>query len=68
MPAASADTAVLRPASDPFQADGGLRLLTGNLGRAVIKVSAVKPANRIVEAPAGHWALAGVRHESTRWK
>ena len=52
VPAASADTAVLRPASDPFQADGGLRLLTGNLGRAVIKVSAVKPANRIVEAPA----------------
>jgi phosphogluconate dehydratase len=51
-PAKSGDTTVLRPASDPFQADGGLRLLTGNLGRAVMKVSAVKPAHRVVEAPA----------------
>jgi phosphogluconate dehydratase len=43
---------VLRPASNPFSADGGLRRLTGNLGRAVIKVSAVKPEHRVVEAPA----------------
>ena len=43
---------VLRPAAAPFSADGGLRLLTGNLGRAVIKVSAVKPQHRVVEAPA----------------
>ncbi|NEX61645.1 phosphogluconate dehydratase [Noviherbaspirillum galbum] len=49
---ASSDVAVLRPASDPFSPDGGLRLLTGNLGRAVIKVSAVKPQHRVVEAPA----------------
>ncbi|MGB7480632.1 MAG: dihydroxy-acid dehydratase, partial [Burkholderiaceae bacterium] len=42
----------LRPAAAPFSADGGLRLLTGNLGRAVIKVSAVQPQHRVVEAPA----------------
>ncbi len=48
----SGDLAVLRPASEPFSADGGLRLLSGNLGRAVIKVSAVKPQHRVVEAPA----------------
>ncbi len=43
---------VLRPAHNPFSADGGLRVLTGNLGRAVIKVSAVKPEHRTVRAPA----------------
>ncbi|NUT95314.1 MAG: phosphogluconate dehydratase, partial [Saccharothrix sp.] len=48
----SLDTDVLRPVSDPFAADGGLRMLAGNLGRAVIKVSAVKPEHRVVEAPA----------------
>jgi phosphogluconate dehydratase len=51
-PAASLDTAVLRPVSDPFSADGGLRLLTGNLGRAVTKVSAVTAEHRVVIAPA----------------
>ncbi len=51
-PAASADTAVLRPADDPFSADGGLKLLRGNLGRSVIKVSAVSSQHRIIEAPA----------------
>ena len=51
-PAASLETSILRPAADPFSADGGLKLLTGNLGRSVIKVSAVKPAHRVVEAPA----------------
>ena len=50
--AQSGDLNVLRPASDPFSADGGLKLLQGNLGRAVIKVSAVKPDRRSVEAPA----------------
>ncbi|MBS1212409.1 MAG: phosphogluconate dehydratase, partial [Proteobacteria bacterium] len=48
----SHDTAVLAPASAPFSPDGGLRLLTGNLGRGVIKVSAVAPENRVVHAPA----------------
>ncbi|HEU5442242.1 MAG TPA: phosphogluconate dehydratase, partial [Steroidobacteraceae bacterium] len=51
-PAVSGDTSVLRPAADPFSADGGLKLLRGNLGRAVIKVSAVNTPHRIVEAPA----------------
>ena len=51
-PAQSLDENVLRPASDPFSPDGGLRVLRGNLGRAVIKVSAVKTAHRIVEAKA----------------
>jgi phosphogluconate dehydratase len=51
-PAQSGDTNVLRPASNPFSADGGLKLLRGNLGRSVIKVSAVKSEHRIVEAPA----------------
>lgn len=48
----SPDTDVLRPVSAPFSHEGGLRLLNGNLGRAVIKVSAVKPEHRFVEAPA----------------
>lgn len=51
-PAESLDDAVLRPASKPFTADGGMRLLKGNLGRSVIKVSAVKPEYRKVTAPA----------------
>jgi len=51
-PDTSADENVLRPADRPFAPDGGLRLLTGNLGRAVIKVSAVKPQHHVVEAPA----------------
>jgi phosphogluconate dehydratase len=51
-PERSLDTAVLRGADQPFDATGGLRLLTGNLGRAVIKVSAVDAAHRVVEAPA----------------
>ena len=48
----SLDTDILRPAADPFDTEGGLRLIQGDLGRAVIKVSAVKPENRIVQAPA----------------
>jgi len=50
--AASLDASVLRPAAEPFQATGGLKLLSGNLGRAVIKVSAVKPERHVIEAPA----------------
>jgi phosphogluconate dehydratase len=52
VPTTSADDTVLRPFTNPFSADGGLRLLQGNLGRAVVKVSAVKPEHRIVRAPA----------------
>jgi phosphogluconate dehydratase len=51
-PAVSGDPEVLRPVSDPFGTDGGLKLLKGNLGRAVIKTSAVQPHHRVVEAPA----------------
>ena len=51
-PAVSGDDGVLRPAANPFSADGGLKVLTGNIGRAVIKVSAVKTEHRLVEAPA----------------
>jgi phosphogluconate dehydratase len=51
-PATSGDTSVLRPIGDPFGADGGLKVLRGNLGRSVIKTSAVQPQHRVVEAPA----------------
>jgi phosphogluconate dehydratase len=51
-PAKSGNPKVLTTASEPFQASGGLKLLSGNLGRAVIKVSAVSPEHRVVEAPA----------------
>jgi phosphogluconate dehydratase len=51
-PEQSLDLDVLRPVAAPFAADGGIRLLTGNLGRAVIKVSAVKAQHRLIEAPA----------------
>jgi phosphogluconate dehydratase len=43
---------MLRPVSDPFQPDGGMRLLTGNLGRACFKSSAVERERWTVEAPA----------------
>ena len=49
---ASGDDSVLRPATKPFSPTGGLRLLQGNLGRAVIKTSAVPDDCHIVEAPA----------------
>ncbi len=48
----SLDVDVLRPVADPFQPEGGIRLLNGPLGRAVIKTSAVKPEHRKVSAPA----------------
>lgn len=51
----SADTLndkILRPATDPFAKTGGLKQLTGNLGRGVIKVSAVAPERHVIEAPA----------------
>ncbi len=51
-PKASHDTDVLRGADDPFESDGGLRMLDGALGRAVVKTSAVKPEHRQVKAPA----------------
>jgi phosphogluconate dehydratase len=50
--AVSLNPELLRPVDDPFHSEGGLRLLTGPLGRAVIKTSAVKPEHMIIEAPA----------------
>ncbi len=49
---ASGDTSVLRPAVEPFSSTGGLKLLQGNLGRAVIKTSAVPEDRHNIEAPA----------------
>ncbi|MEN9699634.1 MAG: hypothetical protein RLZZ301_832 [Bacteroidota bacterium] len=43
---------VLRPATDAFTADGGIKILKGNLGRSVIKTAAVSPEHRIIEAQA----------------
>jgi phosphogluconate dehydratase len=48
----SGDLEVLRPVSNPFSNDGGLKLLSGNLGRAVIKTSAMARAHQVIEAPA----------------
>lgn len=50
-PEASRNTEVLRDYTNPFQSDGGIRLLKGNLGRSVCKVSAVKTEHRVVHAP-----------------
>jgi phosphogluconate dehydratase len=49
--ARSLDPDVLRPVDDPFDAEGGLRVVSGNLGRAICKVSAVKSEHRRVRAP-----------------
>jgi phosphogluconate dehydratase len=49
---ASKDDTVVRPATSPFSATGGLKLLQGNLGRSVIKISAVPEAFHVIEAPA----------------
>ncbi len=51
-PTESLNRDILRPANDPFQPEGGIRLLRGGLGRAVIKTSAVKDEHLVVEAPA----------------
>lgn len=51
-PLVTGDKDVLRPVNDPFGTDGGMKLLQGNLGRCVIKTSAVQPQHRVVEAPA----------------
>ena len=48
----SKDESIIRPVDRPFSATGGLKLLTGNLGRSVIKVSAVPDDRHVIEAPA----------------
>jgi phosphogluconate dehydratase len=50
-PMASLNDKIVRPAADPFAPQGGLKQLTGNLGRGVIKVSAVAPERHVIEAP-----------------
>jgi phosphogluconate dehydratase len=52
LPVQSPDPTVLRTAADPFSDTGGLKLLIGNLGRSVIKISAVPAGHHVVEAPA----------------
>jgi len=49
--ASSRDESVVRPASSPFSASGGLKLLQGNLGRSVIKISSVPDDRHVIEAP-----------------
>ena len=49
---ASLNLNVIRPASEPFSADGGIKILKGNIGRSVIKTAAVAEEHRIIEAPA----------------
>jgi phosphogluconate dehydratase len=51
-PASSHDEDILRPADNPFSPEGGLRLVSGNLGRAIVKVSAVDPQHHAIKAPA----------------
>ncbi|CAK9891047.1 MULTISPECIES: phosphogluconate dehydratase [Pseudomonas] len=51
-PSASLDEAILRPVARAFSPEGGLRVMEGNLGRGVMKVSAVAPEHQVVEAPA----------------
>ncbi len=50
-PAESRDSTILRPVSSPFHTDGGMRLVAGNLGRGIVKTSAVDPARLSIEAP-----------------
>ncbi|MBC7280372.1 phosphogluconate dehydratase [Hoeflea sp.] len=52
VPKVSGDPKVATTADKPFQPNGGLKMLTGNLGKAVIKISAVKPERYVIEAPA----------------
>ena len=59
---ASQDETVVRPASHPFSATGGLKLLQGNLGRSVIKISAVPEALHTIEAPARVFASQDELH------
>ena len=51
-PATSGNEKVLATAAKPFQKTGGIRVLSGNLGKSIIKISAVKPEHRLIEAPA----------------
>ena len=52
VPSRSLDEDILRPCSRPFSEEGGMRLVSGNIGRAVVKVSAVKQEHQTITAPA----------------
>jgi phosphogluconate dehydratase len=62
--APSKNDAVARPVSAPFSATGGLKLLSGNLGRSVIKVSSVPDDRHVVEAPARVFDSQAALHEA----
>jgi phosphogluconate dehydratase len=51
-PETTRDDAMLRPVTNPFLGDGGMRLVEGNLGRGIVKTSAVDPSRWVIEAPA----------------
>jgi phosphogluconate dehydratase len=51
-PVQSRDTGIVRPVAEPFDREGGLRCVQGNLGRAIVKISAVAPEHRAIAAPA----------------
>lgn len=51
-PTESLNLSIIRPATDPFSKDGGIKILTGNLGRSVIKTAAVSEEHFLIEAPA----------------
>ncbi|MEM9603364.1 MAG: phosphogluconate dehydratase [Pseudomonadota bacterium] len=55
---------IIASADAPFAAEGGLRLVAGNLGRAVVKVSAVDPARHVIEAPARVFDSQAAVHEA----
>ncbi|WP_105168683.1 phosphogluconate dehydratase [Pseudoalteromonas sp. T1lg23B] len=64
VPEKSLDEEVLRPVNNPFSKQGGLQLLTGNIGKAVIKVSAVLEQHRVVSAPAKVFSSQGALQEA----
>ena len=66
LPEASGDDSVVRGADAPFSPSGGLRLLQGKLGRAVIKVSAVPDDRHVVQAPARVFASQEALHQAFR--
>ena len=66
LPEASGDDSVVRRADAPFSPSGGLRLLQGKLGRAVIKVSAVPDGHHVVQAPARVFAGQEALHQAFR--
>ncbi len=66
LPATPIDDGIVRTAAAPFSATGGLKLLVGNLGRAVIKVSAVPDDRHVVEAPARVFDSQEALHQAFR--